>query len=163
MLGWFMMSRSTLGVFSLWIKSANGLSLEGLLKAPAFQVRRFSATVFSAKGFLYKHHGSQRALGITESSKNSSSAFLGRSPPLRVQTVRIISPLFSNPAVLKAELTMSDKSGVEARKMCPPGTRTFLARFAQRSKKLYTFLRSFGSSFITLNLGTGCLTHPSNF
>lgn len=54
---------------------------------------------------------------------NSSSAPFGRSPPRSVCTRRITSPRFSRPACWKAWKVRDDRSGLDAIRIWPPGTK----------------------------------------
>ncbi len=82
--GWLEMASSRLGVRPLGMASGNGLSIESRRRAPVFHRRKFSATVFVSMGLRKSIHGSYAPLGLTQTSGNSASAFLGRSPPRKL-------------------------------------------------------------------------------
>ncbi len=142
-----------------WITSTNGFLPETRRKPPAPHLRRLSCTRPS-HGFRNKPHGSHAERGITDTSENSSCAFLGRSPPRNVCTRRIISPRFSNPAAIKDMYTYCDNSGLVAIITWPPGTRTRTACLANFVKKEQSVAMSVSSKIV--NLGTGLRLQPSN-
>ena len=77
--------------------SPNGASSETRRSPPVPHFLRLSWTRPSI-GLRNSSHGSHLERGMTVTSRNSSWAFLGRSPPRMVMTSRTISPRRSNPA-----------------------------------------------------------------
>ena len=110
-------------------------------------------------GLRNRPHGSQLARGITLTPGNSSCAFLGRSPPRSVFTMRTISPRFSKPAAINGSYTRCDTTGFVAMNTCAPGTTTRMRRCPNRSKNARMPARS--ASLSAVKRGSGCRVAPS--
>ena len=68
-----------------YLASGSGRSRLRRRSPPVFQRRRLSATVRSEMGLRKSIQGSYAPLGVTQTSGNSCSAFLGRSPPRKLK------------------------------------------------------------------------------
>ena len=146
------------GLVPIGITSPKGLSSSGLRKPPVFHFLKFSWTVPSS-GFRSVIQGSHLERGMTETPLNSSWAPFGRSPPLNVVTSRMISPRFSRPALVTAELTMCVRSGFDAMRTLAPGLSFGIRYLVHVKKKSYSFWS--WVSVKVVNLGTGLLWLPS--
>ena len=120
--------------------SRNGSSREMRRSPPVPQRRRFAATVRSLIGLRKSPQGSHPARGMTETSANSRSAPLGRSPPRSVCTSRMISPRFSKPVFSKQAKVVVERSGVEAIIRWPPGTSLRNCQAREASKEIVELL-----------------------
>src|SRR5450759_2249197 len=111
MLGWLAIARSRLGAGEDAMTSLKGTWRLSRRNPPVPWTRRFSATVRSLIGARKMPHGSECPRAMTDTSGNSPSAPLGRSPPRRVFTILVISPRFSRPACRRPRYMRSDSSG----------------------------------------------------
>jgi len=116
--------------------SANGFPSSRRRSPPVCQVRRQSANVIpEGMGFRKIPQGSWQPRGIEHTSGNSSSAFLGRSPPRKVRTKRIKVPRNSRPLRTKALNTNCERKVLLAINTCPPGRKACIACVPHSKKK----------------------------